>query len=206
MRNTSISVDFNSKSLTNSEIVSQLATCDTNFMICGENGMDKELLARVIHSNSSRGTNPFIPADCAALPENLLQRNLFGYENAETKSMCRGLVECADQGTLFLDEVCNLTPQLQANLLKVLQGRKFRRVGGKHAIKVNLRIISASTKKPSEAFKSGLLRNDFFNQQKIIYLNQPFRLNYDFDQLGKASEVAGLIEEDETQQCLMVNS
>ena len=171
MENTAISADFINESLTDSEIVSQLATCDTNFMICGENGTDKELLARVIHSNSPRGPQPFIPADCTALPENLLQRNLFGYENGDVKSMCRGFLECADQGTLFLDEVCDLTPQLQAKLLKVIQERKFRRVGGKHAIKVNVRIIAASTKKPSEAFKSGLLRNDFFNQLNIIYLN-----------------------------------
>ena len=125
MRNTTISADFISESLTKSGIASQFATCDTNFMICGENGMDKELLARVIHSNSPRNTQPFIPADCTALPEHLLETNLFGYENAGTKSMCRGLVECADQGILFLDEVCGLTSQLQAKLLKVLQGRKF---------------------------------------------------------------------------------
>jgi len=167
----------------NSEIMQNLfkdllriAKSEGNVMISGESGTGKELVARSIHANSGRKHQALIPVDCVALPENLLESELFGYEKGAftgAESMRRGLLEYADNGTLFLDEICELAPNLQAKLLRAVQESEFRRVGGKKLLKVNIRIISATNKKPDEAVKQGLLREDLFYRLNVIPVQLP---------------------------------
>ena len=156
--------------------VMKIAQGSANVMIYGESGTGKEMLARSIHANSLQKANPFIPVDLVAVPENLLESELFGYEKGAftgAESVRRGLLEYADQGTLFLDEICELAPKLQAKLLRVIQEQEFRRVGGNKLIKVNLRIISATNKEPKMAVNSGLLREDLFYRLNVIPLVLP---------------------------------
>lgn len=158
------------------EKVVKLSKSDANVIVYGESGTGKELIARSIHANSLRCTNAFIPVDCVALPENLLESELFGYEKGAftgAESMRRGLLELADKGTLFLDEICELAPNLQAKLLRVIQEREFRRVGGKSLIKVNLRIISATNRQPLEAINEGQFREDLYYRLNVIPVELP---------------------------------
>ena len=158
------------------EELTKISKSDGNVMIYGESGTGKELIARNIHANSERKHNALIPVDCVALPENLLESELFGYEKGAftgAESMRRGLIEYADKGTLFLDEICELAPNLQAKLLRVLQESEFRRIGGKELIKVNIRIISATNKKPEDAIKNGTLREDLFYRLSVIPVELP---------------------------------
>lgn len=156
--------------------VLKIANSKANVLIYGDSGTGKELLARSIHNRSRLSSEVFIPIDCVALPDNLLESELFGYEKGAftgAESMRRGLLEFADGGTLFLDEICELAPNLQAKLLRVLQEREFRRVGGKTLIKVDLRIISATNKYPLDAVKSGYLRQDLYYRLNVIPLELP---------------------------------
>lgn len=158
------------------EKVVKLSKSDANVIVYGESGTGKELIARSIHANSLRSTNAFIPVDCVALPENLLESELFGYEKGAftgAESMRRGLLELADNGTLFLDEICELAPNLQAKLLRVIQEREFRRVGGKELIKVNVRIISATNRQPLEAISEGQFREDLYYRLNVIPVELP---------------------------------
>jgi transcriptional regulator with PAS, ATPase and Fis domain len=118
----------------------------------------------------------FIPVDCVALPDNLLESELFGFEKGSftgADTMHPGLLEYADPGTIFLDEICELKPYLQSKLLRVLQEKEFRRIGGKELIKVDLRIISATNKNPREAVDTGLLREDLYYRLNVIPLEIP---------------------------------
>ena len=156
--------------------VLKIANSKANVMIYGDSGTGKELLARSIHNRSRLSWEVFIPVDCVALPENLLESELFGYEKGAftgAESMRRGLLEYADGGTLFLDEICELALNLQAKLLRVLQEREFRRVGGKNLIKVDLRIIAATNKNPADAVKNNLLREDLYYRLNVIPLELP---------------------------------
>ncbi len=158
------------------EELTKISKSEGNVMIYGESGTGKELIARNIHANSKRKHHALIPVDCVALPENLLESELFGYEKGAftgAESMRRGLIEYADKGTLFLDEICELAPNLQAKLLRVLQESEFRRIGGKELIKVNIRIISATNKKPEDAIKNGTLREDLFYRLSVIPVELP---------------------------------
>ena len=158
------------------EEVIKISKTDANVMIYGESGTGKELIARSIHVNSSRRTNAFIAVDCVALPESLLESELFGYEKGAftgAESMRKGLLEYADQGTLFLDEICELVHNIQAKLLRVLQEREFRRIGGNRLIKIDIRIISATNKEPIEAVQTGLLRADLYYRLNVIPLELP---------------------------------
>lgn len=178
----------------------KIAKSDSNVMIYGESGTGKELLARSIHANSSRSSLGFIPVDCVALPETLLESELFGYEKGAftgAESTRRGLLEYSDRGTLFLDEICELAPNLQAKLLRVLQEREFRRIGGKKLIKVDLRIISATNIEPAEAVRMRHLRADLYYRLNVIPLilpplrdrkeDIPLLVNYFFEKLSRST-------------------
>jgi DNA-binding NtrC family response regulator len=157
-------------------IVLKISNSDSNVLLYGESGTGKELLARSIHAQSRRSARAFIPVDCVALPENLLESELFGYERGAftgATSMRRGLLELADHGTLFLDEICELAPYLQAKLLRVLQEREFRRIGGKELLKSDLRIVCATNKVPIQAVEANLLREDLYYRLNVIPVKLP---------------------------------
>lgn len=156
--------------------LTKICKSDANVMIYGETGTGKDLFARTIHAYSARSSEPFIPVDCVALPETLLESELFGYEKGAftgAESMRRGLLEYADRGTLFLDEISELAPNLQAKLLRVLQEREFRRVGGKDFQRVDLRVISATNQEPTLAVESNRLREDLYYRLNVIPLELP---------------------------------
>ncbi len=156
--------------------VLRVSKTDANVFISGESGTGKELLAKSIHHYSKRTHKPFIPVDCVALPNTLLESELFGFEKgAFTGAMSSkpGLIELADGGTLFLDEITELDLYLQAKLLRVIQERQFRRVGGNKLIQVDIRIISASNWDPMEAVEKRQLRQDLFYRLHVVPITLP---------------------------------
>ncbi|MCI0692211.1 sigma-54 dependent transcriptional regulator [candidate division KSB1 bacterium] len=158
------------------EKVIKVARTDANIMIYGESGTGKELIARSIHAHSQRAKGPFVPVDCVALPGSLLESELFGYEKGAftgAVSAKRGLLELANDGTFFLDEICELNLDLQAKLLRVLQERQFRHLGGKDLINVNIRVISATNREPLEAVKEKQLRHDLYYRLNVIPIQLP---------------------------------
>jgi DNA-binding NtrC family response regulator len=158
------------------EKVIKVARTDANIMIYGESGTGKELIARSIHTHSYRVKGPFVPVDCVALPGNLLESELFGFEKGAFTGAAnskRGLLELANDGTFFLDEICELNPDLQAKLLRVLQERQFRHLGGKDLINVNIRVISATNREPLLAVKEKILRHDLYYRLNVIPIHLP---------------------------------
>ncbi|NIT60135.1 MAG: response regulator [Aliifodinibius sp.] len=154
----------------------KIAQSDANVFIYGESGTGKELFAQNIHAYSQRGSKDLIPVDCVALPDYLLESELFGYEKGAftgAETMHKGLLEYANESTLFLDEICELPLNLQAKLLRAIQQHEFRRIGGKELIKVKLRIISASNKEPRSAVRKGLLREDLYYRLNVVPLTIP---------------------------------
>lgn len=154
----------------------KISRSDSNVFIYGENGTGKELIARTIHAHSKRKEQAFIPVDCVALPETLLESELFGYEKGAftgaINTKC-GLIEYADKGTFFLDEITEMNTELQAKLLRVLQERQFRRIGGKKLIDIDIRIISATNIEPRQAIAKGKLREDLFYRLNVIPIYMP---------------------------------
>lgn len=149
---------------------------DVSVFIYGESGTGKELIARSIHEYSQRCKKSFIALDCVALPSSLLQSEIFGFEHGAFTGAHKskpGVMELADGGTLFLDEIVELAPYLQAKLLRVLQERQFRRIGGTKLINVNLRIISATNKNPEKALKEKKLRQDLFYRLNVVPIFMP---------------------------------
>jgi DNA-binding NtrC family response regulator len=158
------------------DIVKRVAASDSTVLIRGESGTGKERIARLIHYQSNRGRKPMQSINCAAFPETLLESELFGYEKgAFTGAQNRriGLVESASGSTLFLDEVADMSLSTQAKLLRVLQEREIRRVGGTKSIPVDLRIIAATNKNLEEAIKQGSFRDDLFYRLNIIPITLP---------------------------------
>lgn len=156
--------------------VALVAKSRANVLIFGETGTGKELVARSIHQHSARKDTGFVPLDCVALPPHLIESELFGYEKGAftgAVSDKRGLLEYADQGTLFLDEISALDINLQAKLLRVLQEREFRRLGGKTLITVDLRVISAMNCSPDKAVTGGTLRQDLYYRLNVIPIYVP---------------------------------
>lgn len=158
------------------EVVSRVASTDANILLTGESGTGKEIVARVIHSRSLRSTKPFVPVDCAALPENLLESELFGYEKGAftgAHTMKKGLLETAYEGTLFLDEIGEMSLSLQAKLLRTLQERVVRRLGSNKFIPVDIRIISATNKDLKKAVQEGSFREDLYYRLNVIHIHIP---------------------------------
>ena len=157
-------------------VVHQAASTNAPVLIAGESGTGKELVARTIHSLSSRGKGPFVAVNCSAIPETLLESELFGHERgAFTGAIERraGYFELADQGTLFLDEIAEMSAALQAKYLRVLQDGVIRRLGGKAEIKVDVRIIAATNKDPVAAMKQGTFREDLYYRLNVFSLTMP---------------------------------
>jgi len=156
--------------------VLKVAKSEANVIIFGESGTGKELIARSIHRYSPRKNKPFIPLDCVALPTTLLESELFGFEKGAFTGAIKlkpGVFELAEEGTLFLDEISELDPHLQAKLLRVLQERQFRRIGGEKLIKVDVRIISATNRNPERAVKEKRLREDLYYRLNVVPIYLP---------------------------------
>ena len=158
------------------ELVRKAARSDANILVLGESGTGKELIARAIHANSPRATQAFVPVDCASLPEPLLESELFGHEKGAftgaVKSK-RGLMEVADRGTLFLDEIGELPLTLQAKLLRVLQERQLRHVGGTAQIDVDVRVVSATNRDLRESASKGQFREELYYRVNVIAIELP---------------------------------
>ncbi len=158
------------------DMVERIAESGANVTITGESGTGKELIARAIHVRSRRRARPFVPVNCGALPENLFESELFGYEKGAFTGAYRrkpGLLEFAHGGTFFLDEICELPPPLQVKLLRMLQDHKIRRVGGDDLIDVDVRIIAASNQNLEEMVAAGKLREDLYYRLKVISVHLP---------------------------------
>ncbi len=158
------------------ELVRKAARSDANVLVLGESGTGKELIARAIHANSPRAKYPFVPVDCASLPENLLESELFGHEKGAFTGAAAsklGLMETADRGTLFLDEIGELPQGLQAKLLRAIQERRIRRVGGTREIAIDLRVVSATNRNLRELAAHGEFREDLFYRINVIDIVLP---------------------------------
>ena len=159
------------------ETAKVVAKRNSTILLRGESGTGKELFARAIHMESDRSLSPFIAINCGALPENLLESELFGYEEGSftgaSKGGKKGLFEQADAGTLFLDEIGEISPQMQVRLLRVLQEGTIRRVGGSQEIAVDVRIIAATHRNLEDMIQNGLFREDLYYRLNIIPLRIP---------------------------------
>jgi DNA-binding NtrC family response regulator len=158
------------------ESIRRIASTEATVLITGDSGTGKELVARSLRQLSHRRANPFVPVDCAALPENLLESELFGHEKGAFTgaSISRpGLFEVAHTGTLFLDEVAELPLSLQAKLLRVLEARQLRRVGGRQFISIDVRLIAATNRDLVKAMETGAFREDLFYRLNVIPIHVP---------------------------------
>jgi Nif-specific regulatory protein len=158
------------------EEIAQVARTSATTLIRGESGTGKELVACAIHNNSDRAAHPLIKVNCAALPEPLFESELFGHERGAytgAHARRRGRFELADQGTLFLDEIGELSPAMQAKLLRVLTAREFERVGGSETLRTNVRIIAATNRNLEERVKSGAFRQDLYYRLNVFSITVP---------------------------------
>ena len=177
---TSGSRPFISESPALKEVLSQVREvarhAETTVLITGETGTGKDLIARTIHNLSPRANRPFIEVNCATLPENLLESELFGYESGAftgAKDRKIGLFEAASAGTIFLDEMGEIELGLQAKLLRVLEDKKIRRLGGTQLHEIDVRIIAATNHDLREAIKAGRFREDLFYRLHIVPIHLP---------------------------------
>lgn len=157
-------------------MIHQVASSHTNVLIEGESGTGKELVARALHFNSPRSQRPFVAINCSALPETLLESELFGYVKGaftDAKTTKKGLIEVADGGTLLLDEISSMPLGLQAKLLRVLQDGEIRPLGQTSSKKVDVRIVSATNKELEEAIEEGTFREDLYYRLKVITITLP---------------------------------
>ena len=156
--------------------IRRVARTDTTVIIRGESGTGKELVARAIHDTSDRKKGHFVPVQCSALPEHLIESELFGHEKgAYTGAICArpGRFEMADGGTLFLDEIGTLSPAIQAKLLRVLEQKEFVRVGGKQTIRVDVRLISATNEDLEDRVRQGSFREDLYYRMNVFPIVLP---------------------------------
>jgi transcriptional regulator with PAS, ATPase and Fis domain len=158
-------------------LVNKVAVSEaTSVLVEGENGTGKDLIAKTLHYQSQRQSGPFMAINCAAIPETLLESELFGYEKGaftDARAQKRGLFELADQGTLFLDEIGEMPLSLQTKLLRVLENQTFRRLGGLRDININIRIVAATNRDIREALKEGAFRQDLYYRLNVIQLVVP---------------------------------
>jgi DNA-binding NtrC family response regulator len=158
------------------ELVREVASQRSTVLIQGESGTGKELVARAIHFSGERGTRPFVAVSCAALAETLLESELFGHERGSftgAVAQRKGKFELADGGTLFLDEIGDISPKLQVDLLRVLQERRFFRVGGTTEIQVDVRVIAATHRELEAEVREGRFRDDLFYRLNVINVRIP---------------------------------
>jgi two-component system response regulator PilR (NtrC family) len=165
-----------SKMLALYDLLEKVAPTKTNILVTGESGTGKELVAKAIHFNSPRKEKPFVTLNCGAIPEPLIESELFGHmKGAFTDAIAtkKGLFEVADEGTIFLDEISELPLLMQVKLLRVLQDKEFKRVGGTEDIRVDVRIMSATNKDLEGAVKEKLFREDLFYRLNVIQIKLP---------------------------------
>jgi transcriptional regulator with GAF, ATPase, and Fis domain len=158
------------------QFLKRVAPADSTVLIEGESGTGKELAARALHRNSPRASKPFVAINCAAIPETLLESDLFGYERGAftgATSQKKGRLEVADGGVVFLDEIGELAPALQVKLLRVLQEREFERVGGTHPIKVDIRLMAATNCSLEQAVRDGNFRQDLYYRLAVLRITMP---------------------------------
>ncbi len=158
------------------EVITKVAQYKSTILITGESGTGKELVARALHYNSDRAQNPFVAVNCGAIPENLLESELFGHAKGAFTDAIRtkkGLFEEADGGTLFLDEIGELPPQLQVKLLRVLQEGEIRRIGESKPIQVDVRIVAATVKDLVKEVNEGRFRDDLFYRLNVLPIHIP---------------------------------
>ncbi len=158
------------------ELVEQAAASDSRILILGENGTGKELVAKEIHRKSRRSAGPFVEVNCAAIPETLIESELFGHEKGAFTSALqrrRGKFELADRGTLFLDEIADMSLATQAKVLRVLQEMRFERIGGEESIGVDVRVISATNKDVRDMIAKGKFREDLYFRVNVVPILVP---------------------------------
>src|SRR5215470_5745852 len=158
------------------EILMQAARVDVTVLICGETGTGKDLVARTIHGESIRQSGPFVKVNCAAVPRELLESELFGHERGAftgAHQLKIGKFEAADRGTIFLDEIGDLHPALQGKLLHVLQDGQFSRVGGRSTIKVDVRVLAATNQNLEQAVAAGRFRDDLYYRLNVVQIAVP---------------------------------
>ena len=159
------------------DLVARVARSDTaTVLITGESGTGKEIVARAIHDSSTRASGPFHPLNCAAIASNLLESELFGFEQyafTDAKKAKRGLLELAEGGTLFLDEVGEMPLDMQAKLLRVLETKSFFRLGGNKEVKINVRVLAATNRNLEQAMKEGTFRADLFYRLAVLQIPLP---------------------------------
>jgi DNA-binding NtrC family response regulator len=158
------------------QVIEQAAPTVASVLVSGESGTGKELVAQTVHQISPRVSQPFVPLNCAAIPDTLLESELFGHEKgAFTGAIARrqGCFELANRGTLFLDEISEMTPTTQAKLLRVLQERSFRPLGGQREQSVDIRVIAATNTDPPEAVRQGKLREDLYYRLNVFAIRLP---------------------------------
>jgi len=159
-----------------SALIAKVAAGDSTVLIRGESGTGKEVVARAIHAASSRTDKPFVAINCAAIPDTLLESELFGHEKGSfTGAVCtkKGKLEVAENGTVLLDEIGELVPMMQAKLLRVLQQREFDRIGGTRPIKLHARVLAATNKDLESAIKNGEFRQDLFYRLNVVSISLP---------------------------------
>ncbi|MGH9431389.1 MAG: sigma-54-dependent transcriptional regulator [Terriglobia bacterium] len=157
-------------------LVERVAPTNSTVLLGGESGTGKDLIARVIHQHSRRASGPFVKINCAAIPENLLESELFGYEKgAFTGAVAAkpGKFELADKGTTFLDEIGDVPPATQVKLLRVLQEREFERLGGTKTLKVDVRLVAATNRDLRAALEQGTFREDLYYRLNVVPVNIP---------------------------------
>jgi two-component system, NtrC family, response regulator HydG len=158
------------------ELVKKAARSEANILVVGESGTGKELIARAIHANSPRAAQAFVPVDCASLPEQLLESELFGHEKGAFTGAVRskpGLMEVAHRGTLFLDEIAELPATLQVKMLRALQERQIRRVGGTALVDVDVRLVSATNRDLRDAVTKAQFREELYYRVNVIAIKLP---------------------------------
>jgi len=157
-------------------LLARSAPTDSTVLIEGESGTGKELAARALHRHSPRANKPFVAINCAAIPESLLESDLFGHERGAFTGAAiqkKGRLEVANGGVVFLDEIGELAPSLQVKLLRVLQEREFERVGGTHPIKVDIRLVAATNRDLNEAVRLGQFRQDLYYRLAVVRTTMP---------------------------------
>ena len=158
------------------EMAERVAPTDATVLILGESGTGKDLLAQEIHARSPRAEKPFVAVNCAALPENLIESELFGYERGAFTGAAqqrKGKFELASKGTLFLDEIGDMNPMTQAKVLRALESRKIERLGGSHSIEVDVRVISATHRDLAAEIAAGRIREDLYYRLRVVTVDIP---------------------------------